>query len=83
MNLTVKEAAARLRCSAATVYLLCAAGKLRAARVGLGRGKLLISEEAIAEYLGGKGEERASLPASPSPRPRPKLTFTHLQLKQT
>ena len=48
---TVKEAALLLRLSAAGVYALCAAKKLRHQRVGLGRGKILIPPEAIAEYL--------------------------------
>lgn len=49
--LTVNEASECLRVSAATVYALCAAKKLRHQRVGVGRGKILISVEAIAEYL--------------------------------
>ncbi|MFO0796051.1 MAG: helix-turn-helix domain-containing protein [Gemmataceae bacterium] len=49
--LTVKEAAAELRCSAATVYSLCSAKKLRHVRVGVGRGKLLVPPDAITEYL--------------------------------
>lgn len=49
--LTVKEAALELRCSAATIYSLCSAKKLRHVRVGVGRGKLLIPPDAITEYL--------------------------------
>ena len=49
--LTVREAATELRCSAATVYALCAARKLRHQRVGVGRGKILIPPDAITEYL--------------------------------
>lgn len=49
--LTVREAAEKLRLSEATVYALCAAKKLRHQRVGLGRGKLVIPVDAIAEYL--------------------------------
>lgn len=49
--LTVKEAAEELRCSPATVYSLCAAKKLRHVRVGVGRGKILVPADAIAEYL--------------------------------
>ncbi len=49
--LTVKEAAAELRLSPATVYALCAARKLRHQRVGLGRGKILIPPDAVTEYL--------------------------------
>lgn len=49
--LTVREAAVELRVSAATVYALCAARMLRHQRVGVGRGKILIPSDAIAEYL--------------------------------
>lgn len=49
--LTVKEAAVRLRVSAATVYALCAARKLRHQRVGVGRGKIVIPPDALDEYL--------------------------------
>ena len=46
--MTVKQASVRLGVSSATVYGLCAARQLRYSRVGLGRGKIVISEEAIA-----------------------------------
>lgn len=49
--MTVKQAASQLRLSAASVYALCAARKLRHQRVGVGRGKILIPPDAIAEYL--------------------------------
>lgn len=49
--LTVKEAAPRLRLSPPSVYALCAARRLRHQRVGVGRGKILIPADAIAEYL--------------------------------
>lgn len=49
--LTVKEAAESMRVSPATVYALCAARKLRHQRVGVGRGKIVIPPDAIAEYL--------------------------------
>lgn len=49
--LSVREAAERLGVSADTVYGLCSAGKIAHARVGLGRGKIKISEEALAAYL--------------------------------
>jgi excisionase family DNA binding protein len=48
---TVSEAAPKLRLSAASVYALCAAKKLRHQRVGVGRGKILIPADAIDEYL--------------------------------
>jgi hypothetical protein len=37
--------------SAASVYALCAAKKLRHQRVGVGRGKITIPPDAITEYL--------------------------------
>lgn len=51
--LTVAEAAERLRVSPSTVYDLCTARKLEHHRVGLGRGKILISEPALEKYLKG------------------------------
>lgn len=50
-RLTVKEAAAELRLSPATVYALCAARLLRHQRVGVGRGRILIPPDAVTEYL--------------------------------
>lgn len=58
---TVKEAAPLLRLSPASVYALCAARKLRHQRVGLGRGKIVIPPEAIAEYL-AKGTVKSTEP---------------------
>ncbi len=75
--LTVRHAAQTLSVSAATVYGLCALGRIRFSRVGLGRGVIRITEEAITEYLNGVVEVR---PAPPLPRPRLKLKF--IQLKQ-
>ena len=49
-KLTVKEAAEQLRISAALVYALCAAKKIRHERHGLGRGKIVIPAEAVGEY---------------------------------
>jgi excisionase family DNA binding protein len=70
-RMTVREAAHYMRCSTGTVYGLCAAGRLRCSRVGLGRGKILIAEEAVVEFLdGGAGEARLT---PPSPRTRPAL----------
>jgi excisionase family DNA binding protein len=48
---TVKEAADELTLSAASVYALVAAKKLRHVRVGMGRGKILVPADAIREYL--------------------------------
>lgn len=48
--LSVHEAAEALSVSENTVYGLCKRRKLRHERHGLGRGKILIPEDAIAEY---------------------------------
>ena len=76
--MTVKEAAERLGVSCQTIYQLCAARRLRHSRVGLGRGKITISEEAVAEYL--RGREVGPEPPKPPPPPRPRIKFRHLQI---
>ncbi len=48
--LTINEAAEALHLSGNTVRALCSARKLRHERHGLGRGKILIPEDAIEEY---------------------------------
>jgi excisionase family DNA binding protein len=52
-KLTVKEAAEQLRISAALVYALCAAKKIRHERHGIGRGTIRIPPEALDEYRKG------------------------------
>jgi excisionase family DNA binding protein len=59
--LTVKEAAVRLRLSAASVYALCTSKRLRHQRVGVGRGKILIPADAIDEYV-AKGTVKSTEP---------------------
>jgi excisionase family DNA binding protein len=69
--MTVKAAAARLEISPALVYSLIAAGKLRHCRVGHGRGRLRVPDDAIEEYLArctfGTREEK---PAAKVPKPK-------------
>lgn len=60
--LTVREAAARLGIGTALVYDLVADGRLRASRVGNGRGRIRIPAEAIVEYL-----ESTQIRARPAP----------------
>ena len=48
--LTVRQAAERLGVSPSLVYALCASKRLAHERHGLGRGKILIPEEALEEY---------------------------------
>jgi len=74
----VREAAIRLECSVATVYGLVAARKIRFSRVGMGRGKIVISEEAVAEYL--KAGEAGPDKPEPPPSPRPRLKYQHLKI---
>ena len=52
--MTVKQAALWLHCSVATIYSLCAKRLLRHTRIGLKRGKILISEDALAEFINGR-----------------------------
>ena len=75
--LTVKQAAERLGVSAQTIYALCSARLLRHSRIGLGRGRIVISEEAIAEYLRAT-ENGASCPQVAS-LPQP-VKLKHLRL---
>ena len=51
MILTVKDTASRLGVSPGLVYSLVAGRKLRFVRIGNGRGRIRIPEEAIGEYL--------------------------------
>ena len=70
--LSVREAAAELRLSSNTVYGLCKSRKLRHERHGQGRGKILVPEDAIAEY------RRSVTVGAAAPAPRAKLR--HLSL---
>jgi excisionase family DNA binding protein len=75
--LTVKEAALRLGVSVALVYDLCSARQLRHSRIGLGRGKIVISEEAVCEYLARR--ECGPEPAKQAPARR-KIVLHHLEM---
>ncbi|MBV9126016.1 MAG: helix-turn-helix domain-containing protein [Planctomycetes bacterium] len=68
--LTVKQAAAHLGVSPATVYALCAFRRLRHERHGLGRGRILIPLEALEEYRQSVTVEVGE-PPSPAPRSSP------------
>jgi excisionase family DNA binding protein len=70
----VKQAAARLEVSVATVYGLVGSGKLKHYRIGNGRGVVRIAEEHLAEFL-----EQAE-PGAASPAPTPRLRLKHLRL---
>jgi excisionase family DNA binding protein len=74
---SVKQASELLNVATGTIYALCAAGKLRCSRVGLGRGVLRISDEAIQEYL--KSREAGIQPVVVKPIAR-KLNLRHFSL---
>jgi excisionase family DNA binding protein len=78
--LTVREAATRLGLSAASVYALCAARKLRHRRVGVGRGKIVIPPDAIDEYLARSTVDstEAAPRTTDTGDSRGLKTFTHL-----
>ena len=48
--MTVREAARKLEISSSLVYALCSANRIRHERHGLGRGKIVIPENALEEY---------------------------------
>ena len=51
--LTVKQVAERLAVAQTTVYLLCSESKIDHIRVGIGRGAIRISEEAVEAFIRG------------------------------
>jgi excisionase family DNA binding protein len=59
--LTVKEAAERLGCSAALVYLLCSERKLAHVRLGTARGTIRVEEADLEAFLVGCKVEAHSL----------------------
>lgn len=77
--LTVKEAAQLLRVSTATVYQLVAACQLRHTRVGLGRGKIMVPEDAVEDYVKNREVEagRNSRPEPTAPTRRSRVVFKH------
>jgi excisionase family DNA binding protein len=74
--LTVKGAAERLAISPTLVYSLVAGRKLRFMRIGNGRGRIRIPEEAIEEYLARSTFEPKE-PKGPLP---PRVRLKHLRL---
>jgi excisionase family DNA binding protein len=67
MLLTVRKAAERLGVSQALIYALCTHRQIRHERHGLGRGKILIPDDALEEYRQRQTVE-ASASRSPSGR---------------
>jgi excisionase family DNA binding protein len=77
--MTVQEAARRLGISASLVYGLCAGRRLRHERHGLGRGKIVIPEEALEEYRKGVTvEAQAGEPPPVTCHPAKTRKFKHL-----
>lgn len=60
--LTVKEAAERLGCPPALVYLLCAERKLAHVRLRTARGTIRVEEADLETFLAGCKVEAHSLP---------------------
>ena len=78
---TVTEAARELGISQNMVYALCQRRKIKHERHGLGRrGKIIIPEDALAEYRRSvtveAGKTVGTLPSSPPPR----IRLKHLKL---
>jgi excisionase family DNA binding protein len=76
--LTVREVAARLRVSLASVYDLIKKGKLAAHRVGNHGGAIRVSEQSLLDYLGRSVHVTASSLESPPPRVQ---NLKHIRLR--
>jgi excisionase family DNA binding protein len=76
--LTVKQAAQALNLSQSTVRALCGRRKLRHERHGVGRGKVLIPEDAVEEY---RASVTVRAGAATPPPARPPVTLRHLRLR--
>ena len=75
MLLSVKDTASRLGISPGLVYSLVAGRKLRFVRIGNGRGRIRIPEDAIGEYLA----RSTFAPQEPQP-PSGRVRLKHLRL---
>jgi excisionase family DNA binding protein len=73
--LSVKDAAARLNVSRALVYSLIAGRRLRFVRVGNGRGRIRIPEDALDEYV-----NRATVTPREAGPPPVRTRLKHLRL---
>ncbi len=77
MLLTVKLSADRLGISPGLVYSLVAGRKLRFVRIGNGRGRIRIPEEAIEEYLA-----RSTFAPRDPQTPSGQVRLKHLRLRR-
>jgi excisionase family DNA binding protein len=75
--LTVKQTAERLGVSPALVYGLCQQKRLRHERHGLGRGRILVPEDAVEEY---RRRCTVEAEAGTTPAPAPAVKLEHLRL---
>lgn len=77
--LSVKEAAARMGLSAATIYRLVGNGQLKALRIGTGRGAVRIRPDALHDYVarGNCKQHDGS-----SDRRRSTLRLKHLKVRR-
>ncbi len=73
--LTVKQTAETLGISQSLVYGLCAAGKIRHERHGLGRGTIRIPADALDEYRQRATKTETSTPPQKKEKTKPR----HLQ----
>lgn len=67
--MTVQEAARRIGVSERCAYQLCAARRIGHARVGVGKGRIVISEADVAAYLAANRVEPAGQGPTPARRP--------------
>jgi excisionase family DNA binding protein len=78
MLLTVRQAAERLSVSRSLIYGLVASGRLRACRIGNGRGCIRFTEEQIREFIES---------SQPAPKPPPvapqKPAFKHVVIPRS
>lgn len=73
--LTVRDVATRLNLSRQCVYSLIRGGKLKAYRIGTGRGAIRVSEEDLSRFLAAC---RESTTAEPKRVRRPSLKHINL-----
>jgi excisionase family DNA binding protein len=73
---TVQEVADTLKVAVATVYQLCARGKLAHLRVGVGRGTIRIRQEDLDAFIAG-ATVQPDMPTAPKPRP---MKLKHLKV---
>jgi excisionase family DNA binding protein len=74
--LSVKDTASRLGSSPGLVYSLVAGRRLRYVRIGHGRGRIRIPEDAVDEYLA----RSTVAPQEPKEPPSPRVRLKHLRL---